>query len=365
MNFNKRDLFLTILLPIQILVITFLKHQPDFIESYYSQGMYPHISKLLRILFGWIPFSVGDLLIIFLLIQFIYEVYQLIRTKFYGFKIKLVNFLGYISLLYFCFYVFWGLNYFRRPLADNLGLQHSKYTTQQLVKTTEKIILKLNDYHFKITQHDTVDVNLPYTTAEIYNEVYNAYYNLSVRYPQLEYSNHSIKNSAVSLLQSYNHTAGYLNPITGEAQVNKMLPKTGFPATACHEVAHQIGWSAENDANFVGFLATTASHDVYFNYSGYRMAYNYCMRELKKRDEGLAKQLQQTVNKGIIKDFKNAYRFWRQYDNPIEPLFKKGYNSYLKANNQEKGIKSYSYVVDLLIAYFEQKHNSFISIKND
>ena len=38
----------------------------------------------------------------------------------------------------------------------------------------------------------------------------------------------------------------------------------------------------------------------------------------------------------------------------IEPYFKKGYNSYLKANNQTKGIKSYSYVVDLLIAYYKQ-----------
>ena len=42
--------------------------------------------------------------------------------------------------------------------------------------------------------------------------------------------------------------------------------------------------------------------------------------------------------------------FWNQ----LEPYLKKGYNSYLKANNQSKGIKSYSYVVDLLIAYFDK-----------
>jgi hypothetical protein len=32
---------------------------------------------------------------------------------------------------------------------------------------------------------------------------------------------------------------------------------------------------------------------------------------------------------------------------------KKGYNAYLKANKQEKGIASYSYVVNLFIHYFE------------
>ncbi|MDG1040547.1 MAG: DUF3810 family protein, partial [Polaribacter sp.] len=39
---------------------------------------------------------------------------------------------------------------------------------------------------------------------------------------------------------------------------------------------------------------------------------------------------------------------------PIEPLIKKGYNSYLKANNQANGIASYNYVVDLIISYENQ-----------
>ena len=38
-----------------------------------------------------------------------------------------------------------------------------------------------------------------------------------------------------------------------------------------------------------------------------------------------------------------------------EPLFKKTYSSYLKANKQDKGMESYSYVVALLVNYFENK----------
>ena len=34
---------------------------------------------------------------------------------------------------------------------------------------------------------------------------------------------------------------------------------------------------------------------------------------------------------------------------------KKGYNAYLKSNNQAKGVESYNYVVDLLISYYSDK----------
>ena len=61
-----------------------------------------------------------------------------------------------------------------------------------------------------------------------------------------------------------------------------------------------------------------------------------------------------TVNVGILKDFKESYDFWEQYQNPFEPFIKKGYDAYLKANNQQKGVASYNYVVDLLISYFEE-----------
>ena len=163
----------------------------------------------------------------------------------------------------------------------------------------------------------------------------------------------------MSLLQMYNGTSGYLNPLTGEAQVNDRIPKTSYPTTTCHEMAHQIGFAAENEANFVGFLAANYNEDVYFKYASYRMAFGYCISELRKRDKELSKDLWKTVNKGIAKDFNYSYSYWQQYKNPFEPLVKKGYNAYLKANKQDKGVESYNYVVDLLISYFEtSKPNS-------
>src|SRR5579863_5684169 len=35
---------------------------PEAVEKYYSRGLYPAIAWTQRVLFGWIPFSVGDLM---------------------------------------------------------------------------------------------------------------------------------------------------------------------------------------------------------------------------------------------------------------------------------------------------------------
>ena len=326
---------------------------PAFIEKYYSNGVYPYISSFFRIVLGWIPFSVGDLLIAFGLFIFLRFLFRLIKTRFRNFIPKMIHFTAVLSVIYFCFYLFWGLNYYREPLAKNLGYNQQKYTTEQLTKVTEHIIEKLNEYQFIITKNDTLKVENPYHQKEIYKMAISGYESLTKDFPQLEYQFSSVKSSSMSLLQTYNGTSGYLNPLTGEAQVNDKIPKSSYPTTTCHEMAHQIGFAAENEANFVGFLAANYNEDMYFKYASYRMAFGYCISELRKRDRPLSRGLWETVNKGIIKDFNASYQFWQAYKNPFEPVIKKGYSAYLKANKQDKGVASYNYVVDLLISYFE------------
>ena len=46
--------------------------------------------------------------------------------------------------------------------------------------------------------------------------------------------------------------------------------------------------------------------------------------------------------------------FWESYNNPFEDLSKAFWDNFLKANNQEKGIMSYSYMVALAVNYFEK-----------
>ena len=115
-----------ILLPVQILLIKLASKNPEFIERYYSNGVYPYISSFLRFFLGWIPFSVGDLLLafgVFSLFRFLVHINSNTLQKF-GSKINSFRCCSICNL--FLFYFLWGLNYYRVPLATALELQKSK-----------------------------------------------------------------------------------------------------------------------------------------------------------------------------------------------------------------------------------------------
>ena len=351
MKNKKLYIFLAYFFAFQIVFVQIVSRYPSFIEKYYSNGIYIYTSKLLRFLFGWIPFSFGDLIIGCLLFVVIRFIYRLIKDTFKNLKSKFLQAIAFVSILYSCFYWFWGFNYFREPLANNLGFSQSKYTTEELVAVSKDIIKKLNETQLYITKNDTLKVDNPFSQKEMYQKALSGYANLATRYPQFAYHSKSVKSSLMSLLQSYNGTSGYFNPFTGEAQVNDRIPKTGTPTTVCHEMAHQLGIAAENEANFVGYLSALSNDDMYFKYAAYRMAFSYLISEVRKHDKVIFNTLINSVNKGVLIDFKESSEFWNYYRNPIEPLIKKGYNSYLKANKQANGIQSYNYVVDLIISY--------------
>ena len=354
MKVKKINIYLTLFLGIQMLLMKWIEQFPSYVEIYYSKGVYPYISSLLRILFGWIPFSIGDLLIFLFVIYSFYFVYQLIISRFKNLFSKILEITSFISIIYFCFYLLWGLNYYRESLSKKLSYETSSYSNKELIDVSTFLVVKLNKSHVAITKSDSLLVIIPYSNEEIYSLAKIGYKELAKELPQFRYNYGKAKSSLMSLFQSYNGTSGYFNPFTGEAQVNSKIPKTSFPTTVCHEMAHQIGFAAENEANFVGFLAALSNDDLYFKYAAYRMATRYMLFELYKRDPEKYWMLYKTIHMGIIKDFTKSSEFWNAYKNPFEPIVKKGYNAYLKSNKQQKGVDSYNYVVDLLIGYFKE-----------
>ena len=121
MNFKKTSVFLAILLPFQILFVSIISGYPHLIEKYYSQGVYPIISKILRTVLGWIPFSFGDVLGLFLLSLVLISIYRLFKNRFKGFKEFLFSFTALLSVLYFCFYFFWGIQLFPKAFGRKLA----------------------------------------------------------------------------------------------------------------------------------------------------------------------------------------------------------------------------------------------------
>lgn len=350
---KKKTIIALSLIP-QFLLVKLVSKYPDFVEQYYSNGLYPVISKTFRFTLGWLPFSFGDLLYTIAGIYMIRWFYKNRKRLRKDTTYWLIDVFAAVAFVYGAFHLFWGLNYYRLPLHKSLDLKHD-YTTEQLVNATKSLIEKSNALHFEITKNDTIKAEIKLSKSVIFEMIPAGYANLKDQFPDLNYSPTSIKKSIYSYPLTYMGFSGYLNPLTNEAQVDGLIPVFKFSTTSAHEIAHQLGYAAENEANFIAFLATTNHDNMYFKYTGYTFALRFCLNEIYRRDEVLYEAIIDTVNTGILKNYKEVRDFWEAHENPAEPLFKSFYGNFLKANSQNKGMQSYNYVVALIVNYLENK----------
>lgn len=350
---QKTKTIIAIALPIQILLVKWLSSYPNFVEDFYSNGIYSYISKFLRILLGWIPFSFGDLLytaLVILVIRYFYKNWRSIKRKPLLF---LKNIVVVFSIVYFVFHLLWGMNYHRQPINWKLGIER-EYTVDELVELTQYIVKKTNQYQLELTGDTVSPVNIPYSKKEIFTKTEEAYAKFAKQYPDFGYEHRSLKSSIYSVPLTFMGYGGYLNPFTNEAQVNGITPKFRLPTVSGHEVGHQLGYSAEGATNFIGYMVTSQSDDPYFKYSAYNHALGYCLTDLYYNDEERYNEIVATINPGVKENFNELRDFWEKYQNPMEPIFKSVFNTFLKVNNQKDGIKSYNAVVGLIINYRKQ-----------
>lgn len=348
----KKKYFLPLFLIVQIVSLKVLAFFPETVERFYSNGLFVWNSKALRTVFGGIPFSVGDVLYAILIVYLMFKLWQTRKSWRLHWKNNLLSIASGLSVFYFLFHLLWAMNYYRQPLFEKLQLK-KEYTTEELLAFTEKLIVKTNAVQLQITNDSTKKITVPYSQEAVFKMSQNGYDNLAEIHPYFRYEIPSRKKSLFSLPLTYMGFGGYLNPFTNESQVNEKLPMYGFPAVICHEMAHQIGYGSESECNFIGFLACVKNDDLYFQYAAYSGALRYCLNNIAMKDEAKFNVLKTKINSGILENYNESEQFWKQYDTFIDKGFHAFYDQYLKANQQEDGIESYSKFVDLLVNYYQ------------
>ena len=347
---KKIHLILIGLLPIQWLGLSFIKNYPSWVETYYSQNFYPFLFNIYRFFFDKIPFSIGDLLYGIMIIYISRKMIKMFKSKKIKWLIVLRNGLSFLSLILLIFNTNWGLNYYRIPLYKKLNY-NIKYDENQLEKTFDILIIASNKLHKRLSNSDSLPVRISYPKDFIAQKIEDEFnFDLDKLKP-IPY----LKNSLWGTLLSYMGYAGYLNPFTLESQTNSKIPKLDYIITSAHEMAHQLGIASESEANFIAFYNCINHSDPFIQYSGYTFALRYCYSELFKANPKKAEAKIQALTPGILKNILELSMFWKLHSNPFEPILKKGYDSFLKANGQSKGIKSYNDMVSLVIAYLEKE----------
>jgi len=343
-----------VLLVVLTIIIRLFSSNPNWVETYYTYGIYPYIGHGLRLLFGWIPFPFGDIVYFLAGIYLVLLIWKLLKYAWRR-NLKSLNW-SFIMIrtfkiglcIYLLFNVLWGLNYDRQGIAHVMGLQVEKYETEDVQQLTTALHQQLNYYAFHTTKGQRELLN---SNKNIYTLSIASYKSAARRYPFLTYHPPSIKGSLYSSVGHIFGFTGYYNPFTGEAQLKTSIPDFLKPFIVNHEIGHQVGFGKENEANFVAYLAGKESNENIVRYSTYFEAYLYAVRDLRRRDSSLANAYQDALHPQVKEDIEALILYYRRSENQLEPYFAKFYDQYLKMNRQPKGTRTYNEVVAWLIAY--------------
>jgi hypothetical protein len=358
MKTNRKAIVLSVLLGI-CLIIRLYSLGENRAEMGYSREFFPILAVFLRYTFGFLPLSVGDifygLLVGWVIVKLNSYFFYIFQNKSKPHPLKVIRKYSYKILvvacsIYIIFNIAWGINYNRRGIAWQLGLPVTEYSPEQLKEMNCLLIDRIN-----ASKQALVDQRFTYpSNAGLFRMLSASYKKLAETYPYLKYKQPSIKKSMWGKLGNYAGFTGYYNPFTGEAQLNTTIPKFLQPYTACHEVAHQLGYAKENEANFVGFLAAVASHDTLFHYSVYLDMFMYANRNLYETDSLSAKLYRKELIPPVQVDIREWMAFNKKHRSLLEPAYRWMYGKFLQSNEQPGGIRSYSEVTSFLIAYYKK-----------
>lgn len=309
---------------------------PGFGE-WYATRIYPALVGSAGRIFGAFPFSVVEALLYPLLIYIVWYGIRHIRQ---GRQIANRAFFM-VSLFLFLYTVNCGINYYRAPFSSFLDYEIKAGTKQDL----ESLLAELT------AQVNTAQGQLTAGTTDVSRESRAAMERLGLVYPSLSGFYPQPKGLLFSRVMSVQQLAGIYSPFTVEANYNREMPFYNIPHTACHELSHLKGFMREDEANFIGFLACIGSEDMEFRYSGYLMAWIYAGNALAADDKELYRTYWNLLNESSRQELLDNSLFWQQYDSKAAEVAERMNDTYLKANSQRDGVKSYGRVVDLLLAW--------------
>ena len=332
--------------------------QSMWVESHYSESAYQTIRRVISAVTSLVPVSLAELalyaLVIgipaLLLIRLIQWLLRVSDGKRFLRTIASVLLTGAIILN--LFYITWGFNYFREPLAQRMGLDIS--TTRPVEELEAFVINTAREASAlrKTLPEDEQGVFAPTESMQsVFGKLPEAYAALSNAFPVFESDPTRAKPVLWSKGLSWQGIAGVFTGLTAEPNVNADQPPLLLYQAAAHEMAHQTGIASENEAEFTAYLACRYSSDPAVRYSGLMNALILSGNALYKADS--ARYLTATLAYGdaVWRDLEAYDAYWHAFDGEVRESADKRNDVYLKHNAQPSGILSYGESVDLMLAF--------------
>lgn len=325
--------------------LSLFTRSPQVVERYYSRGLYPLVVKGFAPLVSFVDISVGEVLLLVLAVGGIYLGYRkrsVVKT--WGVKKTLFKASESVLALILVFQLVWGLNYNRMPMKDTLRLD---VHPRQAEAVYETLI-------FHIGRAGALRKKLDMRLVPEKINLWTGFKNLPEPYAPFKVVPGRAKPLVSSVFFSYAGISGIYNPFLAEPNYNALQRPFMKPVVMAHEIAHLQGVAREDEANFIAVMACTNHKDAYVQYSGHLLAVIHLLGALYDSDQALWLEARNQITPDVLGDLVSNNEFWQEYDGWFEEVSSDLNDTYLKANGQQDGIKSYGRMVDLLLAAHEQ-----------
>ena len=336
-----------------------------------------HVSAPIRRFLGMLssiyPFSVTEILITVAIVWLIYFIIKTImvtvrrRGKLKILSRRLLPVLVAALYVWGLFCWLWNSGYHAPGFAEKNGFMGGGVAFGDLMSVTAMFAKKANELAPLVPRGE--DRRYVLDRREVFEESTDIYRSLAAEFHSLNGKLYKPKSMLFSGLMSRMGYSGVYFALTGEANINTRIPAPFIPVTVAHEHSHQLGVFAEDEANFAGIAACISSGNIVFMYSGYLQGLMYLLPALYNEDHEAWLEITSGLFYEVKLDWRENYDYWESQkkvetgvgflDNILTSItvnmseaVDNVYDSFLKSQNQELGIKSYGACVDMLVEYY-------------
>jgi len=324
----------------------------DFFNRYISSVVRAALAKATNVF----PFSISETIIMFLPVIIVLLVFGSFVSLKKGntASVRYIASLAAVVTLFYTLFVFsFAAAYHGSTLEAKLGIERKAVSAEELYATASILLEKAeeltDDVNFKYAGKSVMPYDLDKMNA-LLNDAYEKVYE---KYNFISEFRSNIKYIVLSEPMTYTHISGVYTFYTGEANLNINFPDYTLPYTAAHELSHQRGIAREDEANFMAFLVCLESDDPYIRYSGYINLFEYVFSALYKASPDMYYDILDRMNLRIRYELISYSEFFDKYRQTVVSEVSGAVNdTFLKAQGQKEGTKSYGRVVDLAVAYY-------------
>ncbi|MEM9885864.1 MAG: DUF3810 domain-containing protein [Bacteroidota bacterium] len=335
-----------------ILLRWLLSNRSEFVESIYSRGIFLFVRKILDII-GFLPIPLLYLLLLLLLLLFAKGIYGLVKGNDNWRKRlseALLSLGASIGMMSFFFLFLWGYNYARVPIEEQIGLDPKPLTQEELCENLKAEATVISKLRAELGT-DSIDIQAAQLPENLEEEIKR---NLKAVLKDLGYPhkfNPKVQQLRPKGILLRFQTLGVYFPWTGECNLDAGLHPLEIPHVMAHELAHGYGFGDEGTCNFLAYLACTRSENPIIKYAGHFEYYSTLAVNYRRYDRAAYIKQLRALPAAVKADWNAIIVTHDKYPDILPKLRRATYNTYLKAQGIEEGIKNYNRVLMLVDAW--------------